>query len=417
MRRSRFILLGLLLLSTMQAAAVEFSFTTCQDASGNVRHLDCIRAQDQTNTWKYGDGILVNNGGGVDRYFVRNATTGLGTTGDLTLFMAFRLGTSGGTNNHVLTHGYTGGDLLGNPDFRINYALQRVNNNFDYRHFGDSGNFFCTVTNAFTGPTQDSTAWIRRSGTSVTVKVINADGSTATNTCSFAANPPTGGSQGRFFSGVGWVVGSPTPSFTTLSFNQWYELRIWHSALDTGLLDDLADHDSTTGGTNKLIGGEVAFYNFENATITFADEPVAPSEFSNGLVAFATSIGFQTPESLMLFSLILIGLVTVITGISLKLMTSSRTKNLVIAGSGVLIAIFCVVLLLLDLWMLLVALVLGYTVAFGGVQETKNTLRDAKAFIESTFGPRARNVSESRTVENVESTAESVPVEGEADEA
>lgn len=96
------------------------------------------------------------------------------------------------------------------------------------------------------------------------------------------------------------------------------------------------------------------------------------SEFDSGLRAFAASAGFISQESQLFFSLILIGLVTVTTSGSSKWVAPGRFKNYLLMGAQVLVAVFCVIAAFLDLWMFLVAFMVGLF-AVRGSQEARNT--------------------------------------------
>lgn len=111
-----------------------------------------------------------------------------------------------------------------------------------------------------------------------------------------------------------------------------------------------------------------------------AEEPGVPSEFDSGLLAFITGLGFRTPESQFFFSLILVGITTVSTGVGLKFMAPGRLKLILTGGLAALVACFCVILAMFDLWMLVLALVLGGSTVMG-TKEFTNTWRELRASI------------------------------------
>lgn len=102
-----------------------------------------------------------------------------------------------------------------------------------------------------------------------------------------------------------------------------------------------------------------------------------PSEFDTGFVGFVESLGFKTIQSKMLVTIILVGLMTVMMGLSMRIMPASKMKNIVIGGTAVLVAIFCSILGFLPLWMMTLSLVLaGFT--YQGFTDFKNTWSEVK---------------------------------------
>lgn len=407
-------LIVLFVLLVPLATAQTFEFTICQDASGNDRDLFCVFPVEVRDEWpanKYGDGIRTNEGT-PQRYFVRNLTTGLSTTGDLSLFAAWNV--TGSTNFHYVVHGATSGDKNANPDQRKNFELaQNGLRQLIYRHEGDSGVFLCIPTEAM--PLGFVTAWALREGDSVTVTWYGEGSTSDTLTCDQSANPPTRGENGQLVSGGGYAATTPgTINQATSRWNVW-EFRVWKRAIDTATLDALADPTSSTGGVDELVGAEAGFYNFENATIVVVPEVDEPTEFSSGLVSFASSLGFSSPESQNLFALILVALTTVAVSVGLKLMSSGKPKNIIILSSAGLVAAFCVLLGMLQLWVLTIAVVLSMGTGAGSVA-LLNTYKAASDLARRAAGVPTMEMMEPENIPQAEEDPEreEVVIVGEA---
>lgn len=106
---------------------------------------------------------------------------------------------------------------------------------------------------------------------------------------------------------------------------------------------------------------------------------VQPAEFDTGLVAAIESFGFQTTESKMLFSLMMIGGVQVVAGVTSKFMAAGRMKNYLILGTGAVVGVFFVFIDFLNVWEWIVAFMLGvFTVkGVGAARNTYFEIRDA----------------------------------------
>lgn len=113
-----------------------------------------------------------------------------------------------------------------------------------------------------------------------------------------------------------------------------------------------------------------------------------PTEFDRGFSETITAFGFASSESKVLFSLILVGGIHVATGVSAKFMAAGRFKNYMIHGAGAIIGAFTVVVGWLDLWMWLIAFMLG-TFAVRGSGEVRNTWLQVQAAIRDRNRPRA----------------------------
>lgn len=96
------------------------------------------------------------------------------------------------------------------------------------------------------------------------------------------------------------------------------------------------------------------------------------SEFDVGLEGTIAEFGFVSAESQMLFSMILVGMITVATGAGTKLLGSGKWKNWILLSTGILIGVMAVIIGFLDLWVMIVATMLGVFAVRGG-GEAKNT--------------------------------------------
>lgn len=110
-----------------------------------------------------------------------------------------------------------------------------------------------------------------------------------------------------------------------------------------------------------------------------------PAEFDAGFVAFVTDLGFASPQSQMFFTLILIGVVTVSGGAATRWMTPGKAKNWTTMSLGLLVAVFCVFMAFLQLWMMVLASVLGIFIVAGN-KEIVNTYHGIKARVEALRG-------------------------------
>lgn len=168
----------------------------------------------------------------------------------------------------------------------------------------------------------------------------------------------------------------------------------WSAKEFTTFLDDVEVTTSSFCTTTHEAIGHMAFYRAvsNDAPTTIFDQwqldggPISveegegdPSEFDSGLIAFAASAGFISQESQLFFALVLIGLATVTTSASSKWVAPGRFKNYLLMGVQTLIAIFCVIAAFLDLWMFLVAFMLGLFAVRGGseVRNTYHQIREA----------------------------------------
>lgn len=140
------------------------------------------------------------------------------------------------------------------------------------------------------------------------------------------------------------------------------------------------------GSANRRFFVDQFQYNGELPIQPEDGEVNTPSEFDSGLLAFAASFGFISRESQMLFALILVGSVTVATGAASKWVSPGRFKNYLVLSSQALLAVFCVIATFLELWMFVLALMLGIF-AIRGAQEVRNTWGDVKHMIQEARQP------------------------------
>lgn len=114
-----------------------------------------------------------------------------------------------------------------------------------------------------------------------------------------------------------------------------------------------------------------------------------PGEFDSGLVRAVDSLGFRTQESQFFFSLVLVGIATVVSGVLLKVMGPGRLKVVLVSLIAGLTGIFCVLIGFFDLWMYFLAIVLAGAVVWGAPAEARNTWMEIKAAIQRRdFGPQ-----------------------------
>jgi hypothetical protein len=93
---------------------------------------------------------------------------------------------------------------------------------------------------------------------------------------------------------------------------------------------------------------------------------IEPAEFDRGLINTIHGLGFKTINSEMLFSIILVGFATVITAMMLRIFGNGSGKVWIIHSAAALMGIFCVLLLILKLWIFVLAIVLGTAMGRGG---------------------------------------------------
>ena len=117
-------------------------------------------------------------------------------------------------------------------------------------------------------------------------------------------------------------------------------------------------------------------------------ETGGPTEFDQGLKEFASSAGFITADSQLFFSLILVGLATVATSGTAKWVAPGRFKNYLVLGVGALVAVFCVLLGFLDLWMFIVPFMLAVFAVRGG-SEFRSTFFEIRDAIAERRTPEA----------------------------
>lgn len=110
-----------------------------------------------------------------------------------------------------------------------------------------------------------------------------------------------------------------------------------------------------------------------------------PTEFDQGLVNLAVNLGFITPASQQLFSLILIAAASIIAAASTKIASPGKWKNYLILGAGALMGVFLLALNFLDFWEWIVAFMLAI---FGirGAKEARNTLFEIQDKIRGGIG-------------------------------
>ncbi len=106
-----------------------------------------------------------------------------------------------------------------------------------------------------------------------------------------------------------------------------------------------------------------------------------PSEFDSGLLSFITGLGFITPESQFFFAIIVIGITTVSTGVTIKFMAPGRLKLIVVASSAMLVGVFFAILDLYALWAFTLASVLGGVIVKGS-GEFRNTFFELRGALD-----------------------------------
>jgi len=129
------------------------------------------------------------------------------------------------------------------------------------------------------------------------------------------------------------------------------------------------------------------FWLGEPIDIPVAESGLNPSEFDTGLKAFFTGLGFRSPESQLFVVLILVGLISVIVAAGSKLLPAGRWKAMTIMVAQVLVGIFGVILLWLQLWMFVLAMVLGVAIV-QGAGELRNSLREIQGAIGAALAAR-----------------------------
>ncbi len=139
----------------------------------------------------------------------------------------------------------------------------------------------------------------------------------------------------------------------------------------------------SVGSVNNL----VAIDNLDFGDADLPSQPEDPTEFDSGLLTFINSVGFKTVESQFFFSILLVGIATVSTGVSLKFMSPSKLKLILISVTALIVGAFCVLLKLFDFWMYFTAMILAAAI-LQGVKEFKNTFIELKKYIESRNAPK-----------------------------
>jgi len=158
------------------------------------------------------------------------------------------------------------------------------------------------------------------------------------------------------------------------------------SALTVGLLPN-PSFLATTPVLATDEGDIGYFWLGEPIDIPVAESGLNPSEFDTGLKAFFTGLGFRSPESQLFVVLILVGLISVIVAAGSKLLPAGRWKAMTIMVAQVLVGIFGVILLWLQLWMFLLAMVLGVAIV-QGAGELRNSLREIQGAIGAALAAR-----------------------------
>lgn len=119
-----------------------------------------------------------------------------------------------------------------------------------------------------------------------------------------------------------------------------------------------------------------------NGTFTLPTQNL-PAEFDTGIKGFASGLGFMTPESQLLFALILIGLSEIGMAFFTGFFGEGKWKIWTIHAIASSVGVICVLLGYLQFWICLVAIVLGSTIVTGG-RETLNTFKGLVASIRGT---------------------------------
>jgi hypothetical protein len=117
---------------------------------------------------------------------------------------------------------------------------------------------------------------------------------------------------------------------------------------------------------------------------------VEPSEFDTGLKSFATGLGFISPESQLLFALILIGITEIIMAFFTGFFgENGKWKLYTIHGVASVFGAICTLLGYLPFFVLIIAIVMGTTMVQGG-RETFNTFKAiiGRARAASQDGPQ-----------------------------
>ncbi len=137
----------------------------------------------------------------------------------------------------------------------------------------------------------------------------------------------------------------------------------------------------------------------DGATFEIDDSvPNVGSELDQGLKDVAAGIGFRSPESQMMFSMILIALSEIGMAYLTGFFSPGKWQNWVIHTIAATIGIVVVLLGYLEFWILLVAIVLGTTIVNGG-RETLNTFRSLAASARSRLAGDAGAKPEGVAVE------------------
>lgn len=382
-------------LVSVQASAQTFNFGPFQDSSSNNLHLFEVGTVDTdkvAGSTRYGEGV---GGFSTSDWLQINATTDLYLQGDMSLVVAwFRDG--GGTIQRLVSAFNTTNPA--NADNEAYMIYSDATNRITF----EIGNQI--VQGAVVG-TGFHYATFRKEGSTVTIRVDGAayaSGSITdapTDTSGVFSIGCRGTATGAGTCGNPWIAGGAGTGAI-------YEVRVWDSAIDAVTLASVADDDAFNG---TLEGSELAVYTFENTTRVVGVAPPAPAEFDQGLETFIIGIGFVTPASQLLFALILVGLAIVIAGSALKVMTPGKTKTGTITSVGVAVAIFCVIIGLVPLWMFLVSSTLAVAL-FQSPQTFINTFREISADTREAFTGESRGdfgeFTPTETVQVVQTTEE-----------
>lgn len=388
MRPKTLVILGLLLLP-MFASAQTFSFTLWQDSSANGNDLDqrpgAYTIDRNAPHARFGKGFSFN--ASTTTSFV-GIDSDLGSTGNLAIFFAANQ-TAAGTNQYMVYH-----DANTNL---IHYALKYLSTGHpEYSHTKSVGTYTCTSgtfrQNGF------NAVWVRRSVSDSNV-TIGLNG-VVVATCAW--NPATEAPQtpSETFT-IGCVRNAATCASGHYGQNQGiWEVRLWTGQLPTvGQLNALS---ATSGSFDPgPTSGETGVWLFEPTQVVVEEAAPQPAEFDEGLVTFMSGIGFASPPSQVMFSLILVGFATVVTGGAMKIMATGRSKNGIVTLVAVLVGLFCVLLGILPAWMFLISLILSVAL-FQGPQTYVNTWRGAGEFVREAFGGAPRGPGEFGGTELVE---------------
>lgn len=119
--------------------------------------------------------------------------------------------------------------------------------------------------------------------------------------------------------------------------------------------------------------------------------PLEPDEFDTGLAKLLASMGLVTPESQMFFVVASTGVVLVGMSGALSWTSPGRLKNGILVGTLSLLGVFMVFFGYLQFWMLLVTIVLGAFLSFGGAKILRNTYYDIQDALRRAGVPGFRD--------------------------